>query len=286
VFGLELSIPLLIVSVVQALGLGAQSIFDARIRENGIFTNRTYIGVALLAYNFTHLYNGYNANYWDAIFFALLCGFVSALFFENELKTRWRFIIVASLSSVVFALILLLTYRVHGIAFFDRFLLLGGVMNVYVIVVSIKYLIRMSRTEMLRQNAANLIFGTVFIVLSFVTLLSEDPLIHGVLTINALFVGLVILDYVKYFFFPQGASIELLDGGVTANQDNVRKTMLQTYGLTKREMEVALLVLKNYDTPEISEALNISENAVYQAFHRVKNRTESKSKSDFIKRFT
>jgi len=305
VFGLELSIPLLIVSVVQALGLGVHVFFDTRITKKGLITNKALLGVLILAFNGSRLLNGFQHSDIDALFFAFTCGFLSTLFLESAIKTQRRFVLVLLFNTTLFGLILALTYRIQGIFFFDRMLLLAGVLNVYYAIIGILTYIQISKAAAHKTKVATLTLVVASVIIAFTTLLSEEQQMNGLFTMNYLFVLLVFLDLAKKYVFNDHET----DKAVSENQDiaplqnelkgqgqvadttvensnlNTFKESLDSYDLTARQKEVAELLLQRLTVNEISEKLNITDKTLSTHCTAIYAKTETVSRYDLILKF-
>jgi len=64
--------------------------------------------------------------------------------------------------------------------------------------------------------------------------------------------------------------------------ENNRRDMMQQKFLTKREREIFNLLIKNYDTSEIAEKLNISEKTVRNHISNVIQKLGVKGRSQAI----
>lgn len=83
-------------------------------------------------------------------------------------------------------------------------------------------------------------------------------------------------------FPPSIAEEHIEDARRAAQSEAVLRSLQERAGLSDRELEVALLALKNYSAKKMAQTLFVSENTVYSHLKHIYQKTEVHSKQEFI----
>jgi len=292
-FGFELSISLVVISVIQASGLGIHLLFSTRMTKETLLSSKTLVGFGLLFFNVVRLVNNHSSGFWDAFFFSVTCGLLAAIFIESEVKSRSRLVLAILANIGLFFILLAFTYRMENISHQDRMLLLAGALIFYSVVVSMLKLLSWKKGSVVKNHLPKFLLGTIFSIGALVTLFSDDEQLHGLLTTNFIFVSLVIFQILKPKVFDFWKSTNIQGEGNTVLLHSENDTSLDSldqrlkpYKLTKRQAEIARLLLKRMSRTQIADQLNISESTVSTHCSALFEKTDTFSRSDFILKFT
>lgn len=280
--GIELSIPLLLLTLLQGVGTVLQARIDIKIRKQDILSNRMIIALLLILYNWFRLLEVADNTTLDLCFFVLNCGFVSTLILESQIKNRSRFLIVALANVLLFSVVFLVTFWIDGIGFHERLLILSLVLIIYFVAFTItRHFSGVSSSQ--TQGSLDTFFASiVFIFIAFGSLLIREYELMGVLTLNVFYLGYVAKDLLLFRYY--GGTTRMTPQN-TSNQNSI-EDVLAPFQLSERQLKVAKLLLENKSVPEIASQLGVSDNAIYQHCHLINKKTGSISTIDFVFRYS
>lgn len=314
--GLEISVPLSLITITQILGFGAKFILDYRYKKATTLSNIHFVGILMFLYNMSRIIRGGQFSTLDLIGFAVLCGFAAALLFQTETKTRIRFFILSIANSVIFLLVLAFSLRIQRISFHNQMFLMAVALNMYFVIYSLISVFRFANKEDQELNPSRIAIGALSVVFSFSTLLFSDETVFGLLTINFIFLAFIGLEYALFFLFNENnanssseLSTELIDEkqffeNTPSDDSEVKQSLnssnsdeadsenpiqgellLENYNLTERQLEIAYLLLTPMTRDQIADKLVISISTVGTHSHEIYKKTGTKHRTEFILKF-
>ena len=271
----DLSIPMLLLSVIQGAGMIVQSIFGMKVLNRDLLSNRLVVALFLVVYNWARMITGIEESLIDAVFFILNCGLLTSSMFTTAHSKVHTFWVLSTLNTLFFALTYLITLYLKGVGIQERYLVLSVVMIMYYLAFgTVNFVI--GRHQALKLD--HFVTGFVFVMLLFASLVIQEKELVGILTLNMMFIGLVAKELLEHFYFNTSRNIKL---AVQKASDK-----LAEYNLTKTELKVAALILDGNSVVEIAEIFHVTENTIHKHCSNINKKTGVPSTTDFVLRYS
>ncbi len=129
--------------------------------------------------------------------------------------------------------------------------------------------------------------GIIFMAtMPIVVFFGDHQIINNTLVNISFFI--VYYAYIKYHLFQSKIEYELLDNIGFYKENLIENTpkQLTSFSLTKRELEVAYMILQNLNYNEISEDMFISPKTVSKHASNIFKKTTCRNKNDFLAHFS
>lgn len=286
--GIEISIPLLLLTLLQGVGTVVQTRFDLTNEKQRLLTNRLIIALSLAGFNWFRILNVLDDSIVDTVFFVFNCGLVSTLILDKEIKNRKVFLVVSSLNILVFALVYSITFWLLQISVYERVIMLSLVLIIYFIAYSTVQLFKDGATENFTPSIDSTLIGFVLILIAFLSLLIENIELVGILTLNVFYLGLVASAFVKRRHLeksPITGSNSHIVAPLSLAENSSLRTELATYKLSATQLKVAELLLQGHKVTEIATKQGVSENAIHQQCHKINKKTGCVTTLEFVLKF-
>jgi len=268
-FGLEFSIPILIVSLVQGCLFLFQFILDKRVKTKPLLSKLFVFASFLALYNLVMTFTNIQESEVSAVIFIILGAYYATVRFEPVLRNKTQFAWGFVLNIAILTLIYLLLIHLNLIQVSDQVIVLSIVLLIFYISSGAIVLIQNKSSN---SNTANkILISLVFTVILFLVFFFNENDYQGVIAINLFFSGIVAENIFDMYFTQRFENTEAVNEWIDE---------FHRLALTQKQLEVIELIAAGKDIQGIADHLALSKNAVETRLSRIYKKTPYKSFPD------